>query len=138
MPSSENRAREKMDKLWPFNKAAGKNDLAERTKAFAIDIIEMSGSLPRTTAAQVLGKQILRSATSIGANYREASRGRSKPEFIAKIGDCLKEAEETGYWLELLGEARIVPADKLNSLLDESRQLIAILVTISKRARENL
>ena len=138
MPSSENRAREKMDKLWPFNKAEGKNDLAERTKAFALDIIEMSGSLPRTTAAQVLGKQILRSATSIGANYREASRGRSKPEFIAKIGDCLKEAEETGYWLELLGEARIVPADKLNSLLDESRQLIAILVTISKRARENL
>jgi len=119
-------------------KAEGKNDLAERTKAFALDIIEMTGSLPRTTAAQVLGKQILRSATSIGANYREASRGRSKPEFIAEIGDCLKEAEETGYWLELLGEARIVPADKLNSLLDESRQLIAILVTISKRARENL
>jgi four helix bundle protein len=119
-------------------KAEGKNDLAKRTKAFALDIIEMSGSLPRTTAAQVLGKQILRSATSIGANYREASRSRSKPEFIAKIGDCLKEAEETGYWLELLGEARIVPADKLNSLLDESRQLIAILVTISKRARENL
>jgi four helix bundle protein len=119
-------------------KAEGKNDLAERTKAFALDIIEMTGSLPRTTAAQVLGKQILRSATSIGANYREASRGRSKPEFIAKIGDCLKEAEETGYWLELLGEARIVPADKLNSLLDESRQLIASLVTISKRARENL
>jgi four helix bundle protein len=119
-------------------KAEGKNDLAERTKTFALDIIEMSGSLPRTTAAQVLGKQILRSATSIGANYREASRGRSKPEFIAKIGDCLKEAEETGYWLELLGEARIVPADKLNRLLDESRQLIAILVTISKRARENL
>ena len=119
-------------------KAEGKNDLAERTKAFSLDIIEMSGSLPRTTAAQVLKKQILHSATSIGANYREASRGRSKPEFIAKIGDCLKEAEETGYWLELLGEARIVPADKPNSLLDESRQLIAILVTISKRARENL
>jgi four helix bundle protein len=75
-------------------KAEGKNDLAERTKAFALDIIEMTGNLPRTAAAQVLGKQILRSATSIGANYREASRGRSKPEFIAKVGDCLREAEE--------------------------------------------
>ncbi len=76
-------------------KAQGKNDLADRTKAFALTVIQMTDDLPRTTSAQVLGKQVLRSATSIGANYREASRGRSKPEFIAKIGDCLREAEET-------------------------------------------
>ena len=112
-------------------------DLAPRTKAFALLIIRLVDTLPRTTSAQVLGKQVLRSATSIGANYREASRGRSKPEFIAKIGDCLREAEETRYWLELLGDSKIVPPEKLEGLLDESRQLIAILVTISKRAREN-
>jgi four helix bundle protein len=66
----------------------------------------MSDDLPRTTSAVVLGKQVLRSATSIGANYRESSRGRSKPEFIAKIGDCLREAEETAYRLELLEDSR--------------------------------
>jgi four helix bundle protein len=115
-----------------------KNDLPERTKSFALEIVRVMDALPRTTSAQVLGKQALRSATSVGANYREASRARSKPEFISKIGDCLKEAEETGYWLELLGESRIVPAEKLASLLDGCRQLIAMLVTISKRARENL
>src|SRR5216117_1329205 len=118
-------------------KAEGKNDLAERTKAFALVIIKMTGSLPRTTAAQVLGKQILRSATSIGANYLEASRGRSKPEFIAKVGDCLREAEETGYWLELLQDSRALTPAQSAPLLDECRQLIAILVTISKRTREN-
>ena len=118
-------------------KAEGKNDLAERTKAFALDIIKMTGSLPRTTAAQVLGKQILRSATSIGANYREASRGRSKPEFTARVGDCLRETEETGYWLELLQDSNALPPARSAPLLDECRQLIAILVTISKRAREN-
>src|SRR5437660_11516072 len=97
----------------------------------------MTGSLPRTTAAQVRGKQIRRSATSIGANYREASRGRSKPEFIAKVGDCLREAEETGYWLELLEDSRALSPSQSAPLLDECRQLIAMLVTISKRAREN-
>ena len=116
-------------------KAQGKNDLAERTKAFALDIIEMTGNLPRTTAAQVLGKQILRSATSIGANYREASRGRSKPEFIAKVGDCLKEADETAYWLELLVDEKFVPVRKMSSLLDEANQLISIFVTILKNSR---
>lgn len=118
-------------------KAEGKNDLAERTKTFALQIIRLIDTLPRTTSAQVLGRQVLRSATSIGANYREASRGRPKPEFIAKIGDCLREAEETRYWLELLCESRIVPAEKLAASFDESSQLIAILVTISRRAREN-
>ena len=96
-------------------KAQGKNDLADRTKAFALTVIQMTDDLPRTTSAQVLGKQVLRSATSIGANYREASRGRSKPEFIAKIGDCLSEAEETGYWLELLQEIAGLIADSENN-----------------------
>jgi four helix bundle protein len=85
--------------------------------------------------AQVLGKQVLRSATSIGANYREASRGRSKAEFISKIGDCLKETEEAEYWFELLVDGGCVPAAKMTNLLDEARQLIAIFTTIDKKAK---
>jgi four helix bundle protein len=75
---------------------------------------------------QVLGKQVLRSGTSVGANNREASRARSKAEFIAKIGDCLREIDETEYWLELIVEGGCVPSSKMAELLDETRQLIAI------------
>lgn len=84
-----------------------------------------------------MGKQVLRSGTSVGANYREASRGRSKAEFIAKIGDCLKEVEETEYWLELLVEGGCITELKMASLLDETRQLIAIFTTIDKRSKDN-
>ena len=73
----------------------------------------------------------------MGANYREASRGRSKPEFIAKIGDCLKEIEETGYWLELLVDSGCIPGPQMAGLLDEARQLNAILTAISKRPKDN-
>ena len=118
-------------------KAEGKNDLADRTKAFALTVIRMTDDLPRTTSAQVLGKQVLRSATSIGANYREASRGRSKPEFIAKIGDCLREAEETGYWLELLIEANLVKEALLADLLGETNELVAMVVASINTARQN-
>jgi len=111
-------------------------DLKPRTKAFALRIIRMYSDLPKNdTVAQVLGKQVLRSGTSVGANYREASRGRSKPEFISKIGDCLKEIEETEYWLELLVDSGCVAAARIADLLDETRQLNAILTTISKRSK---
>ena len=83
-------------------------DLRERTKAFAIMVIRMFSSLPKTTEAQVIGKQVLRSGTSVGANYREAYRSRSKAEFIAKLGDCLKELDESSYWFELLEETGAV------------------------------
>ena len=83
------------------------NDLRDRTKTFALQIIRMFAAIPKTTEAQVLGKQMLRSGTSVGANYREAHRGRSKAEFISKCGDLLRELEETAYWLELLVEAKI-------------------------------
>jgi four helix bundle protein len=113
-------------------------NLKPRTKAFALRVIRMYSRLPRNnTVAQVLGKQVLRSGTSVGANYREASRGRSKSEFISKIGDCLKEIEETEYWLELLVDSSSVAASKMADLLDETRQLNAILTTISKRSKEN-
>lgn len=111
-------------------------DLRVRTKAFAIRVIRLYCALPKNeVVAQVLGKQALRSGTSIGANYREAYRARSKAEFISKIGDCLKEADETLYWLELLLEENILPARRLRPLLSEADELIAVLTTISKRSK---
>ena len=111
------------------------SDLRERTKAFALRVIKMYSALPKAEVARVLGRQVLRSGTSVGANYREAQRGRSKAEFIAKIGDCLKELDETSYWLELLADSGTVPTEKLTSLRDECDQLLAIFTTISKKAK---
>ncbi len=111
-------------------------DLKLRTKAFALRIIRMYSKLTKSdTVAQVLGKQVLRSGTSVGANYREASRARSKAEFVSKIGDCLKEIDETEYWLELIVDSGCVSANRMTELLDEARQLIAILSTIDKNAK---
>ena len=111
------------------------SDLRVRTKDFALRIIRMFTALPKSTEAQVLGKQVLRSGTSVGANYREAFRARSKAEFIAKAGDSLREIEETAYWLELLVEAGIVPVERLAPLRQETDELIAIFVTIVKKAK---
>ena len=111
-------------------------DLRTRTKAFALRIIKMYSALPKTTVAQVMGKQVLRSGTAVGANYREAFRARSNAEFIAKMGDCLKELDETAYWLELLVESGCVPAERLAPLQDETDQLIAIFVTIIKKRKK--
>jgi len=80
-------------------------DLRDRTKKFALRVVRLYSNLPKTTEAQVMGKQVLRSGTSVGANYREACRARSTPEFIAKLGDCLKELDESSYWFELLAES---------------------------------
>ncbi len=113
-------------------------NLQVRTKEFALQVIRMYSALPKSTEAQVLGKQVLRSGTSVGANYREANRARSTPEFIAKIGDCLKELDETAYWLELLAESSIVPDAELTALRDECDQLLAILTTISKKTKANV
>lgn len=110
-------------------------DLGDRTTEFALRIVRMFTALPKTEEARTLGKQVLRSGTSIGANYREARRARSTAEFISKIGDCLKEADETDYWLELLVRGEIVAEAKLASLRDETNQLLAILTTISKNAK---
>ena len=110
-------------------------DLRERTTLFALRVIRMFVALPNTEEARVMGKQALRSGISVGANFREAHRSRSKAEFIAKIGDCLKELDETSYWLELLTRSGTVPAPKLESLQDETQQLLAILTTISKNAK---
>jgi four helix bundle protein len=113
----------------------GINDLVERTTVFGLRVVKMFVALPKTEEARVLGKQVLRSGTSVGANYREAQRARSTAEFIAKIGDCLKELDESAYWLELLVRTEIVNASKLASLRDETNQLLAIFTTISKKAK---
>jgi four helix bundle protein len=113
----------------------GAPDLRERTKVFALRIIKLFASLPKTAEAQVLGKQVLRSGTSVGANYREAHRSRSDAEFISKLGDCLKELDESTYWLELLIGAEIVKQERLADLLDENNQLIAIFTTIAKKVK---
>jgi four helix bundle protein len=111
-------------------------DLKPRTRAFALRVIRMYSKLPRNnTVAQVLGKQVLRSGTSVGANFREAARSRSKAEFISNIGECLKEIEETEYWLELLVDSGCVPSSRMAQLLDETRQLIAIFTTIDKNSK---
>ena len=113
-----------------------REDLRERTKRYALRIIRMYGALPKETVAQVIGKQVLRSGTSVGANFREAYRARSNNEFVAKLGICLQELEETIYWLELLCEANIWSENQLSELLDESNQLIAIFTTISKNRKK--
>jgi four helix bundle protein len=113
-------------------------DLVKRTKTFALRIIYLFSALPKSTLAQVLGTQVLRSGTSVGANYREAHRSRSKLEFISKIGDCLKELDETAYWLELLDESAIIPSAKLSALRDECNQLLAIFTTISKNTKKGM
>ena len=110
-------------------------DLRERTKAFAIRVIRMFSSLPKTTEAQVMGKQVLRSGTSVGANYREACRARSKAEFVAKLGDCLKELDESSYWFELLEETGTAPSASLEPLKRECNELLAIFTTIAKRSK---
>jgi four helix bundle protein len=110
-------------------------DLRNRTTDFAFRVVRVFSQLPKSTQAQVLGKQLLRAVTSIGANYREAFRGRSKAEFVAKCGDCLREVEESAYWQELLVAARIGPAAKLEPLRKEADELSAIFVTILKRSK---
>lgn len=113
-----------------------KKDLPQRTKLYARRVIRLFAALPKSTIAQVLGKQLLRSGTSVGANYREADRARSRAEFLAKMGGSLKELAESEYWIELLGDENIVPAKRRAPLLDETRQLIAIFVAIINKGRE--
>ncbi len=109
--------------------------ISGRTKKLAVRIIRLYGSLPKTSVAQVLGKQLLRSGTSVGAHFREASRARSNAEFISKIEVGLQELDESLYWMELLLESEIFPKTKLADLMQETDELIAILATCAKNAK---
>ncbi len=110
--------------------------LKPRTKAFALRIINMYCSLPKTDVAQILGKQALRSGTSVGAHYREATRARSCAEFISKIEGALQELEETGYWLELLVESHTVTEKSVAWVLNETNELMAMLTASAKTAKK--
>ena len=111
-------------------------DLKQRTKDFALRIIRLYCSLPKTTEAQVLGRQILKSGTSVGAHYREGMRARSDAEFISKLEGGLQELEETEYWLELLSESHIVEAEKLSELFQEANELMAMLTASVKTVKK--
>jgi four helix bundle protein len=116
-------------------RARDARDLQARTKSFALRVVRLYCSLPKTTEAQVLGKQALRSGTSVGAHYREAMRARSVAEFVSKVEGGLQELEETAYWLELLVECGIVPEARLSDLLRETDELTAMLVASARTAK---
>jgi four helix bundle protein len=111
-------------------------DLRARTRVFALRIIRMYTALARMPVAQVLGNQILRSGTSVGAHYREATRARSTAEFISKLEGGLQELEETAYWLELLAESGTVTKERLAELQHETNELTAIFVASVKTAKK--
>lgn len=110
-------------------------DLRVRTRLFAMRIIRLYNAMPKHTVAQTLGRQILRSGTSVGAQYREGVRARSNAEVVSKWGGALQELEETAYWLELLQDAEVFPATKLCELSSECDELIAILTASVKTVK---
>lgn len=110
-------------------------DVGTRTREFAVRCVRLYSALPKTTEAQSIGKQLLRSGTSVGAHYREASRARSDAEFVSKLEAGLQELEETRYWFELLRDAEIVEWARLTALDREADELTAILVTMVKNRK---
>jgi len=107
----------------------------ERTKKFAIRIIRLFKALPKSAEAQIIGKQLLRSGTSVAANYRAVCRARSKAEFIARIGIVAEEADESAFWLELIEETKILNATQLQEISKEARELAAIFSASQKTAK---
>ncbi len=105
------------------------DDLKRRTKQFALRVIKLVDALPKTTAGRAIGGQLVRAGTSVGANYRAACRGRSRADFIAKLGVVEEEADECGYWLELVIEAGLLKPELVNPLLEEANELTAIITS---------
>lgn len=115
---------------------SGPEDLRLRTKKFALRIIKLYQTLPTQGAPQVIGKQLLRCGTAVGANYRAAGRARSRAEFAAKLGIVVEEADESMYWLELLSESKTVKEELLVDLQGEAKELTAIFTTARKSAKQ--
>jgi four helix bundle protein len=109
--------------------------LRDRTKRFALRVLKLCDSLPRTDAGRTISRQLLRSGTSVAANYRAAGRARSQAEFVAKLGVVLEETDESLFWLELLAEAGILPERRLGELPAEANQLVAIFVASQQTAK---
>ena len=110
-------------------------DLARRTKRFALAVVRLYVTLPKSTVTIVLGKQVLRSGTSVGAHYREARRAKSNADFVSKLEGALQELDESAYWLELLDEAGLSTNEDLRKLISESNELISIFVSVVKRVK---
>src|SRR4051812_38754945 len=106
------------------------DDLRKRTKEYALRVIRLYRKLPHKTESEVIGKQLLRSGTSVGAQFREAYRAKSRADFISKMTGAIQELDESDYWIDLLIEAEIVSREKLEPLLKETNELIAIFTTI--------
>jgi len=111
-------------------------DLVARTKAFSLATIHFYSRMPRQTVAQVLGRQLLRAATSVGAQYREAQREKSVSDFVSKTEGALQEVDEAGYWLELIHDSGIDTSIAVKDLQAEAKQLLAIFVSITRKAKE--
>jgi four helix bundle protein len=113
------------------------NDLKLRTKRFALDVIKFYSHLPSKAEFQVVGRQLIRSATSVAANYRAVCRAKSKADFVNKLSIVEEEADESGFWLEMIAEMRCSEKVELDRLINEASQLTAIMVTSKKTARGN-
>ena len=113
----------------------GRNDLEARTLAFSVAVVRLVAALPRNDAASVVGRQLLKSATSIGANYREANRAESREDFIHKTALSQKEAAETDYWLEIFRQSGLGEPAVVEKLSAEARELLAIFTTINRKAK---
>jgi four helix bundle protein len=110
--------------------------LRARTKDFAIRIIQLFQALPNTKEAQIIGGQLLRCGTAVGANYRSACHARSRADFISKIGIVVEEADESVFWIELLSDLKIMKKERLDDLLQESRELTAIFAASRQTAKQ--
>ncbi|MCR6654290.1 MAG: four helix bundle protein [Opitutus sp.] len=111
------------------------DQLKQRTKQFALRAIRLADALPRKMSADVLGRQLVRSATSVAANYRAACRGKSRADFVSKMGTVEEEADESALWIELIAESGILPVAKVSELLREANELTAIAVASIRTAR---
>ena len=107
-------------------------DLIQRTKLFSLRVIKLTDALPRTSVGRTIGNQLLRSGTSVGANYRAACRARSKADFVSKLGIVEEEADECMYWLELIIEASLIPETRVQPLLREANELLSITIASRK------
>lgn len=112
------------------------DELKARTKALALRVIKLAGAVPRTSAGQIISRQILRAATSVGANYRAACRAQSHSTFVAKLAIVVEEADERLYWIELLAESGLIEIDRLKPLMKETEEILAIVTASRKTARK--
>ena len=112
-------------------------ELKQRTKQFALRVMKLAGSLPRNFVARIIGSQLVRAGTSVGANYRAACRARSQAEFVAKLGIVEEETDESSYWMELIMEAKIIAPERIQPLLAEANEILAIISASRRTAKRN-